>query len=127
MDIRTDQEIKEDKKKVGETAVKGKHKAWIATYVVVSLLCLVFYFLLRFKFFNVLGTYRLLLQRLSIAAFFVFIVLIVAKSIEGIVAKRSHTAAVSYNVIRLIRLLSVVIAIFVVVTFVFVNWYTAAV
>ena len=127
MDIRTDREIKEDKKKVKKTAGKGKHKAWIATYIVVALLCLVFYFLLRFKFFNVLGTYRLLLQRLSVAAFFVFIVLIVAKIIEGIVAKRSHAAAISYNVIRLIRLLSVMVAAFVVITFVFVNWYTAAV
>lgn len=87
MDIRTDKEIKEDKKQVAETAGRGKHKAWIATYIIVSVLCLVFYFLLRFKFFNVLGSYRLLLQRLSIAAFLVFIVLIVAKAIEGIVAK----------------------------------------
>jgi small-conductance mechanosensitive channel len=124
MDVKTNQEInKEHKETVGE----GKHTIWVVTYIFFGLICLAIYFLLRFHVFDIFGNYRLLLQRLAMAGCVIAVVLIITKSIESVVAKRAHTKKAEYNIIRLIRLLSVVIAAFIVVTFLFSKWYTAAV
>jgi small-conductance mechanosensitive channel len=124
MDIKTIRQVKKEAQSTGRPV---KHRLWIVTYGIIAVGSLVLYFLLRFKVFDILGTYRGLLQKLSLAGFFVFIVLIITKGIELIVLRKSHTRAIRYNFIRLIRLLSVFIAIGIVITFVFVNWYTAAV
>jgi small-conductance mechanosensitive channel len=124
MDIKTDQEVRREALQVQN---QGKHRLWITSYSIIALACLVVYFLLRFKVFDILGTYRQLLQRLSMAGFFVFIVLIMARVVEAIITRKSHAPAVRYNVVRLVKLLSVLVAAFIVITFLFVNWYTAAV
>lgn len=124
MDVKTNKEIN---KKVKQASSDKKHKVWIASYIITALICLAVYFLLQFRVFGLLGTYRSLLQRLSLAGFVVFIVFIVTRAIEAIVTKRSPTKKQQYNIIRLIRLLSVFAAIFIVVTFLFQKWYTAAV
>jgi small-conductance mechanosensitive channel len=125
MDIKTVSEIKEDEQST--TVVGGKHRLWIISYIIVALICLAIYFSLQFRVFGLLGAYRSLLQRLSLAGFVVFILLMITKGAELLIAKRSHTKKLHYNVIRLIRLLSVFIAIFIVITFLFEKWYTAAV
>jgi small-conductance mechanosensitive channel len=66
-------------------------------------------------------------QRLSLAGFVVFIVLMITKAIERLVGKRTQAKGVRYNIVRLIHLLSVFIALIIVVTFLFQKWYTAAV
>jgi small-conductance mechanosensitive channel len=124
MDIKTVREVKKQTKKAG---TQKKHRIWIVTYIIVAVICLAVFFLLRFKVFDVLGTYRLLLQHLAMAGFCVFIVLMVAKGLEALITRKSQTRAVRYNFIRLIRLISVFFAAFVVITFLFQNWYTAAV
>jgi small-conductance mechanosensitive channel len=124
MDVKTNQEIN---KEVKEATEQGRQRTWIASYIIVACICLAVYLLLQFRVFGLLGTYRSLLQRLSLAGFIVFIVFILTKPIENIVAKRAHTKKVEYNVVRLVRLLSVCVALFIVITFLFAKWYTAAV
>lgn len=124
MDVNTNKEIKET---VNSSGVEGRHKAWIVSYSIIAFICLAFYFLLQFRVFGLLGTYRSLLQRLSLAGFVVFIVFIITRIIESVVTKRSPTKKQQYNIIRLIRLLSVFAAAFIVATFLFSKWYTAAV
>lgn len=124
MDVKTNQEIN---KKVREATGDKKHKVWIVSYIITALVCLAVYFLLQFRVFGLLGNYRSLLQRLSMAGFVVFIVFIITRAIEAVVTKRSPTKKQQYNIIRLIRLLSVFAAIFIVITFLFEKWYTAAV
>src|SRR5215472_1453708 len=109
------------------TSGRSRHRLWIVTYIFLALICIAVYFLLQFQVFNLLGTYRSLIQRLALAGLVVSLVFIVTKTIENIVRKRSQTKKISYNVIRLIRFLSVLIALFIVVTFLFAKWYTAAV
>jgi small-conductance mechanosensitive channel len=123
MDVKTNKEIKEEVKD-GDS---GKHKVWIVSYIIIALICLAVYFLLQFHVFGLLGTYRSLLQRLSMAGFVVFIVFIITRGVESVVTKRSPTRKQQYNIIRLIRLLSVFAAAFIVVSFLFAKWYTAAV
>lgn len=124
MDVKTNQETS---KAYREVRAEGPHKAWIITYVIFGLVCLATYFLLRFHVFDLFGTYRTLLQRLALAGAAISVVLFVARSIEAVVVKRAHTRKAEYNIIRLVRLLSIVLAAFIVVTFLFSKWYTAAV
>ncbi|WP_162944853.1 mechanosensitive ion channel family protein [Flavisolibacter nicotianae] len=124
MDVKTNREIN---KEYREVKAEGPHKAWIITYIIFGLVCIATYFLLRFHVFDLFGTYRTILQRLALAGSAIAIVLIVARSIEAVVAKRAHTKKAEYNIIRLVRLLSILLAAFIVVTFLFSKWYTAAV
>jgi small-conductance mechanosensitive channel len=124
MDVKTNKEIQ---KEVENAETKSRHKVWIVTYVIIALICLAVYFLLQFHVFGLLGTYRSLFQRLCLAGFVVFIVFIATRAIESVVTKKSQTQKQQYNIIRLIRLLSVFAAAFIVVSFLFAKWYTAAV
>jgi len=124
MDVKTKKDIRE---KVKRKPAGGKDRMWIVSYIVLVAVCVAIYFLLQFRVFGLLGTYRSLLQRLALAGILVSIVFIVTKTVEKIVTRRSQTKKISYNIIRLIRLLSVFIAIFIVITFLFAKWYTAAV
>jgi len=123
VDIKTNREVsKEVKKSAGD-----RHKVWIFSYISLALICIGVYFLLQFRVFGLLGNYRSLLQRLAMAGLVVSFVFIVTKTIENVITRKSQTKKVSYNVIRLIRFLSFLIAGFIVVSFLFAKWYTAAV
>lgn len=124
MDVKTHKEIREQ---ANDAGIDNRHKVWIVSYTIVALICLAVYFLLQFHVFGLLGTYRSLLQRLSLSGFVVFIVFIVTRVVESVVTKRSPTKKQQYNIIRLIRLLSVFAAAFIVISFLFAKWYTAAV
>ena len=124
MDVKKNKDIK---KKVNQAKDEAQHKLLILGYVILAIICLGVYFLLQFHVFGLLGNYRLLLERLALAGVFVAIVFIATRIIERVIAKRSQTKKISYNIIRLIRLLSVLAAGFIVVTFLFAKWYTAAV
>ncbi|MGI8952440.1 MAG: mechanosensitive ion channel family protein [Chitinophagaceae bacterium] len=127
MDIKNAHPSEFEKKEVQQIAHKKKQKVWIGTYIVLALICITAYFLLRLEIFKIFGSYRPLIVKLLLAGFFAFIVLIITKIIEGIVVKRSHTRAIQYNMVRLIRLLSIVIITFIIISFLNSNWYTAAV
>jgi small-conductance mechanosensitive channel len=103
------------------------HKLWIGSYTIIGLVTLAVHFLIRLRILDIFGAYRLLALRLSLGLSFVSLVLIVAKWTEGLVKKHSHIRANRYNVIRLVRLLCVLLVIFIVISFLFENWYTAAV
>ncbi len=123
MDVRTNKDVSDEIK----TTTGSRHRLWIVSWIILAVICLAVYFLLRFRVFGLLGDYRSLLQRLALAGLVVSLVFIVTKTIESIVTKRSQTKKISYNIIRLIRFLSFLIAGFIVISFLFAKWYTAAV
>src|SRR6185369_4271516 len=101
MDVKTNQEVGEE---IRTTKGSG-HRLWVVSYVILSVICLGVYFLLQFQVFGLLGTYRSLLQRLTLAGLVVSFVFIRTKRIEGLGTKGSNAKKVSYNFIGLIRLL----------------------
>jgi len=125
MDIKEKEEEESEKhvKPVNET----HHKYWIGGFALLSLACLALFFLMELHVFELLGTYRTLLKKLSLATSISFLVLAFARFMEMIVLKRTHIRSLRYNLVRLFRLLSVLIIIMVVISFLFQNWYTAAV
>ena len=113
MDVKINPEKKEELKKT----TPRDHRLWIVSYIILAIISVTVYFLLQFRVFGLLGTYRSLLQRLAVAGVIISDIFIITRTIEQVVARRSQTNKVSYNIIRLIRLLSVVIAGLVVITF----------
>jgi small-conductance mechanosensitive channel len=102
-------------------------RIWTWSYVFLALLCLAAYFLFRLHVFKIFGTYLELLKKISLAGFFAFLILTIAKWIERIVSKQSHVRSTQYNLIKLVKLMSVVLIALAGVSVFFQNWYTAAV
>lgn len=109
-----------------ETAVSKTIK--LGTFLLLAAGSLVVYILIRLNVMTILrDDYQKLLSKLSLAGFVGFLVLALSKFSEGIIAKRAKNRSNRYNLTRLIRLLSFLLFIGIVVSFLFVNWYTAAV
>ena len=80
------------KKEIAEKAAHIKKKSsfiWLGTYVTISVISFVAYFLLRLHSFDLLGKYRILLQRLSLAIFIAVLILAATKLIELFIHKNS--------------------------------------
>lgn len=100
---------------------------WLGTYIIIAAIALTFFILFRLHVFDLLGKYRALLQKLSLAVFFGVIILSVAKFIEISIRKRSNKRFQRYNLIHLTRLLSIIAVTILAISFLFANWYAAAV
>jgi small-conductance mechanosensitive channel len=100
---------------------------WLGTYITIAAIALTFFILFRLHVFDLLGKYRALLQKFSLAVFFGVIILSVAKFIEIGIRKRSNGRFQSYNLIHLTRLLSIIAVAILGISFLFANWYAAAV
>lgn len=117
---------KEEQEAITRTA-KEYHSIWSGTYIFLALGCLALHFLLRLNIFGVFASYLPMLKRISLAAFFVFIIMGTSRYAQALLAKHSRSAAIRYNLVRLIRILALLAVFIVVISFLFENWYTAAV
>jgi len=127
MDIKKQGKSAKTSKAVEATHDPAKQKLWIGGYLLLGIGCVALYFLFRLSIFNVISNYRPVILKLSLAAASSFGVLVISRVVQGIVSKRSHTRAIRYNIIRLVRLVTFIIIAFIFITFLNSNWYTAAV
>jgi len=125
MDIKKENQAVTEKQaaKIEDTQT---HKVWIGTYTVLALVCLAVYFVLRLQVFNVPVDYKNIIMKVSLAALSSIAVLAIAKMAELLIAKRHNTRAAKYNIVKVIHLLSIVIIILIIISFLNANWYTAA-
>lgn len=98
----------------------------VGIFLLLALACLAFYFLLSRNIFSV-GDYREALEKLTLGAFFAFVILIVENLLETIIRGKTRMPYARYNLVRAIRLLAAIAILMVGVSLVFENWYTAAV
>jgi small-conductance mechanosensitive channel len=108
-------------------AQKKSSFVWLGTYVIISLIALAAYILLRLHIFDLLGKYRLILQKFSLAVFFAIVILAISKFVEVMIHKNSAGKYSRYNLIHLTRLISIILVAIIMITFLFSNWYAAAV
>jgi small-conductance mechanosensitive channel len=124
-------EVKQNQKKeIEHKSNKIKKKSsfiWLGTYITVALISLTAYILFRLHTFDLLGEYRFLLKKLSLAVFFAVLILSAAKLIQLGIHKRAKGRYTSYNLIHLTHLLSIVAVAILIISFLFANWYAAAV
>lgn len=117
---------KQEKKKSKEIQnIKKTHKYWLGGYALIALGCIALYFLFRFEVIPTVGK-RVLLIRLSIFAFVAFIILLAGKFGEMLIVKSQKSKSFKYNFVRFIRLITGILIVIVVVSFLFENWYAAA-
>jgi small-conductance mechanosensitive channel len=127
MDIKKSKESTASAKKATVTKLKAHQKNWISGYLVIGFICLALYLLLRLNIVTFFGANLQLLKKLFLGGFFAFLILVTGKVLELLITKRTQSKTLGYNLIRAVRLVTVLIVISVVISFLFQNWYTAAV
>lgn len=124
MDIKNTRTIKAEKATTKNLRYKN---IWFGTWLSLALIFITVYFLLRLSIFHVFGDYLELIKKALLGAFFSSLILAISKILEKIILKRAHRRSVSYNLVKLVKLLSILLICFVFISFLFKNWYTAAV
>lgn len=103
-----------------------KQKYWIGGFAILAVVFLAIHFLLELKVFSVWDEYLPLVKKLSLSIFFIFIVLLIGKFIEKLIATRGSLKGNRYNLIKITRLLTTLFIIILAVSFLFQNLYAAA-
>lgn len=106
---------------------EGPKKYWIIVCAIVSVCFLIISFLLNIVQLKEIVAYKPFLRKTALTICFVFFVLLVGKLIEKFVLSKKHPIGQSYNLIRVIRLITNVLVVVILLSFLFQNWYTAAV
>jgi small-conductance mechanosensitive channel len=122
-------DIKDTRSQRGEEKSTKKNirrkNIWFGTWLGLAAIFITGYFLLKLSVFHVFGDYLEIMKKFLLGAFFSSLILAASKILEGIILKRAHRKSVSYNMIKLLRLASVLLLCFVLISFLFKNWYTA--
>ncbi len=125
MDVKKSKELVSSPKKRSVKKIESQHTYWIGGYILIAALCIGAWFLLQLKTWEILGSRLALLKKIALGGFFSFVVLIIGRLLEMVVVKRSHSKSLRYNLVRMIRLLTVLLICMVIISFLFQNWYTA--
>jgi small-conductance mechanosensitive channel len=104
-----------------------KQKLSLGTHLIAIVLLTAFHYLVRLQFFKVTATYFSFLNRLSLGALAVAILLAIVKVIDVYVIQSVADSASRYNIKRIVRLIAGLIIAFIVISIIFANWYTAVV
>lgn len=117
-------EQKAELKKLHNEEIK---KVRIGGYVVAAVACIGATFLLKLSFFNFTGSYRKTFDNTLFAGACSFVVLIVSRFGQSQIAKGKMEKGLLYNLIQFTRLITFIIILFIFISFLNANWYTAAV
>lgn len=121
-------DIKQDKKKNAVDLKPEKvHKLWISTFLILAIAGLALYFLLQLHALDIIGKYRPILLRWSLAGTIIFSVLAISQWLEKKIRTGDQARAIRYNLLRVVKLLTILVIILIVISFIYKNWYTAAV
>jgi small-conductance mechanosensitive channel len=106
---------------------KTTDKVLLGTHLLLSLAFAFVFYLLKLSFFSFAGKYLALLQRLALGAMAIVLVLGVAKLIRIYAIGQIESAVSRYNLSRILRLLTALVVLFILLSILFANWYTAVV
>src|SRR3989454_4359075 len=107
--------------------VNKKQKMFLGTYVVILLSLGALYYLLRLHLFNIGDTLIAFLQRADLGALAIATVVAIGKSIDVYLIDRVDDAVAEYNIRRILKLVSALVIALILISVLFVNWYTAVV
>jgi len=107
--------------------VETKHKVWLGTYLLLLLGLGVLYYLLRLRQLDFAARYVPLIQRMTLGAMAIILVLAISALIDTYLIGRLEDVVSRYNLRRILRLVMVLVLAFIVISILFANWYTAVV
>jgi small-conductance mechanosensitive channel len=105
--------------------VEVRHKFFLGTYLLLLLSLGGFYYLTRLRHFDFADQYRPLLQRFTLGAMIIVLVLAAAKAADAYFIDRRSDAASRYDLHRVLNLLTALALFFIALSILFANWYTA--
>jgi len=110
------------------TKKSTKHTFLISGYFLFLLAFISARFILKDENLRIYGSlaYKEVLQKISLGGVFTCLILIVVKWVERLVVRKSKTLE-HYNLVRVLRLISILLIALVIISILFVNWYAAAV
>ena len=103
------------------------HRVWIGTYAVLLIVFLALWILLLMNAISMPARTADVLRRSSLGAVFILLVLLAERAAESYFVPRLDSTVSRYNLRRILHLLVGLAIVFILVTAIFVNWYTAAV
>jgi small-conductance mechanosensitive channel len=101
--------------------------ATLGVYGLIFAAFIVFYYLLRWEVFPVVGPYQPLLERASIGAMTILLVLSLLTAGRAYLISRLEDPAARYNLNRVANLVAGIAIFFIALSVLFANWYTAVV
>jgi small-conductance mechanosensitive channel len=119
-------EIGKKSKQVAKTK-PARQFFWLGSYITIALIFLAAYFIIRFQLIYIAEKYADIARKISLAGFFSILILTISKTIEIVIVRRSHSKYKRYNLVRLTHLISIIIVCMLIISFLFANWYAAAV
>jgi small-conductance mechanosensitive channel len=114
-------------KPLAKPKVEAKHKLGIGIYVLLLLGFAVFYYILRLEFLKFGERFDTPVQRGTLAAMTIVLILILSKIIKVFLISRVRNRSSQYNLRRVVNLLAGLAIFFIVLSILFANWYTAVV
>ncbi|MEA2206318.1 MAG: hypothetical protein QOE77_3094 [Blastocatellia bacterium] len=102
-----------------------RDKLWLGTHIFLLLGLAGFYYSLGFRILGFAARIIPLLQKLTLSAMAIILVLAIAKIVEVYFIGRVGSAVSRYNLKRILRLAVGLVMAFVVISILFQNWYTA--
>jgi small-conductance mechanosensitive channel len=106
---------------------KTSHHVWIGTWALLLVAFLALWILLSARVISMLPRTAEILRRGSLGAVFIFLVLLVERAAESYFVPRLDNTVARYNLRRILHLLVGLAIVSILVTAVFINWYTAVV
>jgi small-conductance mechanosensitive channel len=110
-----------------KVSTKKSHRVWIGTWAVLLIVFLALWILLSMDVISLPTRTADVVRRGSLGAVFIFLVLIAERLAESYFVTRLDNTVSRYNLRRILHLLVGLAIVVIVVTAIFVNWYTAAV
>ncbi|WP_299397501.1 mechanosensitive ion channel domain-containing protein [uncultured Gelidibacter sp.] len=104
-----------------------KNNRWIAIYGVIVILLVAMHYLLDLAFFDRWDEYVPILKKFSLSLFLIALIFLISRIVAKVVNTQDHLEGDRYNLLRIIRFLSIVFSLIVVTSFIFQNLYAAAV
>ncbi|HKQ06336.1 MAG TPA: mechanosensitive ion channel domain-containing protein [Blastocatellia bacterium] len=102
-------------------------KLWFGSYVILLVGLGVLYYLFSLRFFGLPDNMVDFLLRYTRGAILIVLVLTLAKAVEVYLIGRVHDTVNRFNLRRILRLLIGLVMVFIIISVVFINWYTAVV
>ncbi len=110
-----------------EPKIEPKQKFWLATYVLILFAFIGIFYLVRFEFFRFAGLYEPLVQRFSLGAAAITLLLLILRIAKAYLIAPLEDPVARYNLKRVANLLAGIGIFFIAVSVLFANWYTAVV
>lgn len=126
-EIKTALKQAEPKLAVSAAAPAPKKQIWFGLYALLLLLFGALHYLVASNVFNFSSDVAGLLQRLARVGMLLIVILVIAKAIDVYLIGRIDNAVSRYNLQRIHKLVVALVVSFIVISGLFVNWYTAVV